>query len=259
MLGLSNSLTSLGYVAEGWYSGASVRLDGIDDYVEFTDSAVLTPQGSGFSFSIWVKFNTGATANQRIMSKRPTSGSTGIEWSFQTSSASKARFLVYFGSNTSNKLRFDMSLVLSHSTWYNIIVAWDLSKNSDTGITGWINGTEYAGGTPNSTYIGYSGTEDVEDGEEPVRVGRSVNNYGGGHFDEISFYADKIDNTLAQEIYNGGFPANRLSDTHVTFYSRMGENINSIDDSLVEERNSQLIKGQMINGASIDTGSYAGE
>jgi len=43
MLGLGNSLTSSGYSAEGWYSGASIRLDGADDYVEFDDFDGFTP------------------------------------------------------------------------------------------------------------------------------------------------------------------------------------------------------------------------
>ena len=262
MLGLGNSLISSGYSAEGWYSGASIRLDGTDDFVEFTDSGVFTPgtnSASGFSFSIWVRFlGTAGTSGQRIMSKRPTSGSSGIEWAFQTNSASKPRFLVYFGSNTSNRVRFDMNATLSHSTWYNIIVAWDLSKNDSSGITGWVNGTEYAGGTAASTYLGYSGSEDVEDGTEPLRVGRSINTYGAGHVDELSFYDYQLDETAATNIYGDGVPSNRVNDDGLIFYSRMGENIDA-SDKLVDERAPGVIAGTMNNGASIDTGVYAGQ
>ena len=262
MLGLGNSLTSSGYSAEDWYSGASIRLDGTDDFVEFTDSSSFTPganSASGFSFSIWVRFlSTIGTSNQRIMSKRPTSGSSGIEWAFQTNSASKPRFLVFFGSSTGNKIRFDMNATLSHSTWYNIIVAWDLSKNDNTGITGWVNGTEYAGGTAASTYIGYSGSDNVENGGEPLRVGRSINTYGGGHVDELSFYNYQVDSTAAANIYNDGVPANRILDDGLIFYSRMGENIDALDN-LVDERAPGVVLGSMKNGAGIDVDAYAGQ
>ena len=262
MLGLGNSLISSGYNAEGWYSGASIRLDGTDDFVEFTDSGVFTPganSASGFSFSIWVRFlGTVGTAGQRIMSKRPTSGSSGIEWAFQTNSSSKPRFLAFFGSNTGNKIRFDMNVTLSHSTWYNIIVAWDLSKNDNTGITGWVNGTEYAGGTDASTYLGYSGSEDMEDGTEPLRVGRSINTYGAGHFDELSFYDYQLNNTAAGNIYNDGVPANRVNDDGLTFYCRMGENIDA-SDKLINERSPGVTPGSMKNGAGAVTDAYAGQ
>lgn len=262
MLGLGNSLISPSYSAEDWYSGASIRLDGTDDFVEFTDSNVFTPganSASGFAFSIWVRFlETVGTAGQRIISKRPTSGSSGIEWAFQTSSASKPRFLAYFGSNTGNKIRFDMNATLSHSTWYNVIVSWDLSKNDSSGITGWVNGTQYAGGTAASTYLGYSGAEDMENGPEPLRVGRSINTYGGGHFDELSFYDYQVGPTAAANIYNDGAPVNRVNDDGLTFYCRMGENIDG-SDKLIDERAPGVIAGSMKNGAGEDTSVYAGE
>jgi len=260
MLGLGNSLISSGYNAEGWYSGASIRLDGTDDYVEFDDFDGFTPganSASGFSFSVWVRFDGGVgTSGQRIMSKRPTSGSSGIEWAFQTNSSSKPRFLVYFGSSTSNKVRFDMNATLNHSTWYNIIVAWDLSTNDSSGITGWVNGTEYAGGTAASTYLGYSGSEVVENGTEPLRIGRSINAYGGGHYDEISIYDYQLGATQAAAIYNDGAPADRAGDDGLAFYSRMGENLS--DGNPVDEKNPSL-GGKLVNDATVDTGSYAGE
>tara|TARA_R100001443_G_scaffold93596_2_gene100186 strand:- start:484 stop:1269 length:786 start_codon:yes stop_codon:yes gene_type:complete len=259
MLGLGNSLTSSGYSAEGWYSGASIRLDGADDYVEFDDFDGFTPganSASGFSFSVWVRFNGSVgTSGQRIMSKRPISGSSGIEWAFQTSAASKPRFLVYFGSDTSNRLRFDMNVTLGHSTWYNIIVAWDLSKNDSSGITGWVNGVEYAGGTAASTYLGYSGVENVENGTEPLRIGRSVNVYGGGNYDEISMYDHQISAIHAAAIYNDGAPADRINDNGLTFYSRMGENLSG--GNPVNERDVS-VSGKLVNNATVETESYAG-
>ena len=260
MLGLGNSLISSGYNEDGWYSGASMRLDGTDDYIEFSDFDGFTPgagSAAGFSFSVWVKFDGSiGTAGQRIISKRPLSGSDGNEWAFQTNANSKPRFLVYFGNNISNKVRFDMQVTLSHSTWYNLIVAWDLSTNDNTGITGWVNGTEYAGGTAASTYLGYSGSDNVENGTQPLRIGRSVNSYGGGNYDEISIYDYQLGATEAAAIYNDGAPADRTGDDGLVFYSRMGENLNSGD--LVDERNPS-VGGKLINNAAVDTGSYAGE
>ena len=51
----------------------SLDFDGVDDYVDFGDASVFTPNTSGanrgFSISFWIKLPSGGTANKKILAK----------------------------------------------------------------------------------------------------------------------------------------------------------------------------------------------
>ncbi|MEK6909734.1 MAG: LamG domain-containing protein [Candidatus Aenigmatarchaeota archaeon] len=169
--------------ATGIYANA-IQLDGINDYVNASDSASINLTWNVLTFSVWVNFNgtasTGTT--QRIISKTAGSGSEQYELLYTSDSFT----------NTPNRFRFDIrnstALVslytnetfASTNTWYHVAGVYN-----STHVIIFVNGREKNSSVHTGAIAGRA---------SDVNIGRLAT--GGENFngtiDEVRIYNESL-------------------------------------------------------------------
>ncbi len=101
-------------------SGNAIQLDGIDDYVNVSDSASINATSSNITLTAWVKLNgtTGTDTTGRIISKTAGSGSEQYELLYTTSSPNRFRFDVKTSSGLVSL--YTNETFTTTNTWYHV-------------------------------------------------------------------------------------------------------------------------------------------
>ena len=206
------------------YSNYSFNFDGIDDYIDCSDSDDFSfgngTTDSPFSVSFWLNVNA-FTTNFGIIAKDY--DGSNREWTIgQFSASNKIRFLLK-NNGGGNQQSIDSTTTLSTGQWYHIACTYDGSggSNAADGLTIYINGTaETPTNIVKQTYTAMANTTapltigEYQTGGTPLGV--------NGKIDEVSIYSSELNSTQVSDIFNGGEPTT-ITGGAVAHW-RMGEN-----------------------------------
>jgi len=165
------------------------RFDGINDYVEITDSSGTLPQNEDFTVSAWVKGSeTGAT---NIVGRQSGSNFNGWYLGTDNSPAGHARLLVR---GTSSNIELESGVDVSDNSWHHVVGTYDKSTNEAK--------IYVDGSLANST------TTDPGDftGSSNVIVGAREDNsrHYDGDIDEVGIWNRVLSSSEVADLYNSG-------------------------------------------------------
>jgi len=212
-LGQTGISTSTGAApAPTFQFGNALSFDGVNDDVTFTSSVDKPALTSGFSFSMWVRFDS----------------ALGNEWILGSSVAANTWFridssLVLFRSRATGAATTVWSVpAFSTGTWYHVAVSLVNTVNEL-----WVNGTKYTGDTDNYD------NETLSFDKIGVAGGSS---YGQFVIDELAMKSGAgLTQQDVDDLYNGGlgqFATDVI--TNPDIYYRLngsGTDTTAIDDS----------------------------
>lgn len=104
-------------------NNGSIVFNGVNNYVEVTNSNNLNITGSSITVSVWVKFNNTGNYKTIFVKDAPSSNSTGYQ--IYISNTEKSRW----GISTTSGFNFMFGSTLSTNTWYNIVGTYDGTTN----------------------------------------------------------------------------------------------------------------------------------
>jgi len=177
-----------------------------NEYLSIADNADLSTAGTSFTFSVWVYLDS-IGVSRTIFAK--TDYSTQNSYQLSTGSDNKPNFYV-----TANNGAWDGSIqsstALSASTWYFIVVWYDIAANQ--------LGLQLNNGTADT--VSYS--SGVVDNADPFMIGTDY--YGGtgslwnGRIDEVGIWKRILTSAEIATVYNGGagcdYPFTACEATH---------------------------------------------
>jgi hypothetical protein len=164
--------------------------DGTNDYVDLGDN--FDNDGSQtMSYSFWVNFNN-TTSNRTIFGKYL---SGQILQGLSQQSNSTILFTIQ-RTYPSNMLRVSTVNTFSVSTWYNVVVTYDGSKNA-SGVKIYINNVEATYNIVSDNFTGNSSNSGS------FKIGHSFG-YFYGKIDDFSIWNRVITPTEVGELYNSG-------------------------------------------------------
>jgi hypothetical protein len=189
-------------VAGNGDGGTAIDFDGVDDYIEVAHSdAYLLDNGS---LSFWF-YSDNLSGHHGLVSKDSLNLDTGGHLHVYTDgSVLKARLQ---STSTSYEVQ---STGLSTGTWYHVVVSW-----GSGGLKLFRDGVE----RDTDSYTGGLGTTSGDIGNyEPMVFGACiwnsgdltaspVENYFDGRIDDVRIYDQGLDESQADELYNGGEPS----------------------------------------------------
>jgi len=213
MFGLTLGATSSsgGGVAAAFDFENALQLDGVNDYVNFTEQ---TYASTVFSASFWIRY-TNVRSNNIIFG----SDSNTFKY-FRLDS--ETQFSMRTRSSSSTIDTFTVP-ALANGTWYHIAVSLDNGTNLL-----WLNGTQY---TSNSS-VNYAA--------ENIAVGRiggrsNTTQMTEAIIDDFIIQSTVLDQTEVASIYNSGagnLPTTVFSSSDVYFkFNESGEGVTSAADS----------------------------
>jgi len=255
-LGLSLSLPSIKTVSASAFKNLySLNFDGVDDYVDFGDKDIFTPNYSGanrgMSWSFWVK--AADITQQRMFSKGGLfySGSNKYEYLITTNFANKVKINIYGGGTVSIDMRLILNTVLTDDTWFHIAFTWNLgSTNAD--LIGYINGVKHSVADGNATWSLAGTWSPVQNTLNPLYMGRDISNYGEAILDEVAIFDDNLSTAKVQSIYNSGTPTDLSGEQYLIGYWRNGDTAGPSVFPTIEDYSSQSNDGTMTNMTSGD-------
>lgn len=228
-----------------------VDLDGVNDQVTVADNDVLTPNNSGadrgFTVSTWVYYKaTSNPARGAWLFDKSTefySGAYRYEWKLNSGFDEKPFLRVYSGDNVNIYLSFKLDLTPSHSTWYNLIFAWNLG----TGTGDWkafVNGVKKTHGD-GATHSSSGTWGSVVNGNNTLRIGSNGSNkFLNGKMDEIAIFDDYISDSDAAALYNSGEPGDATEIDYLVAYWKFNEGAGtSVTDSSSNSNTATLVSG----------------
>jgi hypothetical protein len=205
----------------------SLDFDGVDDYVDLGDKAIFTPNDSGanrgFSVSFWIKFNTGATASESIISKdgRFYSGSNHFEWKIWTRFNSQMRMQVYSGDNSAIYMYFNIDTTLVAGQWYHIAYTWDLGSTAASWAA-YLDGVQCTNGS-GGTFASSGVWASVSNTDNRLEFSKWQSAYGELKFDEVALFDDALSQAAVVNIFNSGVPTDLSGDSYLLGYWRNGD------------------------------------
>jgi hypothetical protein len=167
--------------SSGFEFANALSFDGVNDDVTFTSSVEKPALTSGFSFSMWVRFDS----------------ALGNEWILGTTTSSNMWFridstLVIFRSRSSGAATTIWTVpAFSTGTWYHVAVSLVNTVNEL-----WINGTKYTGDADNYDNENLSFN----------KIGRAAGTYYGQFvIDEFAMQSGEgLSQADVDALYNGG-------------------------------------------------------
>lgn len=158
--------------AQSKFGGASMVLDGTNDYVDWADAEELRFGTGDFTVEFWVRLTAlPATASgSGLIGKRSNSGNTANAWCIllPTSGSGALAFQEITASGSTNNA---FGGTLSTATWYHIAV----SRSGST-VRGYVDGVQQ---------LSYSTTANFDGTGETLKVGRNGSGYLNGYMEEI--------------------------------------------------------------------------
>ncbi|MBI2545444.1 MAG: LamG domain-containing protein [Candidatus Aenigmarchaeota archaeon] len=206
---VNNGTLSNGAVWASSIAGNSIQFDGLDDYVNASNSNSLDISGTGLTLAAWVKINNtaGTGTTERIISKTSGDGSEQYELLYTSDShgvPNKFRLDV----KTSNGLvSVYTATTYTSGTWIHVA-----GRYNNSYIAIFINGTEVNGASQSGSISSTSSEVDIG----RLATGGQLFN---GTIDEVRIYNTNISTSEIQSI--GSLPptVNILPDENITAIS----------------------------------------
>tara|TARA_R110002012_G_scaffold162825_2_gene325154 strand:- start:230 stop:1030 length:801 start_codon:yes stop_codon:yes gene_type:complete len=256
-LGLSLSLPSIKTGGASAFKNLySLDFDGVDDYVDFGDQDIFTPNNSGgnrgMSFSYWAKLPN--IASQTLIAKSGVfySGAYHYEYRLRTNFAGKP-FITFYGNDNASifvKILLDTPIVVN--TWTHIAFTWNLgSTNAD--LIGYINGVKHSAADGNATFSSGGTWSAVVNTLNTLYQGKDGGaSFGGGKLDEFAIFDDNLSTAKVQAIYNSGTPTDLSGEQYLIGYWRNGDTAGTSVYPTIEDYSSEGNDGTMTNMTSGD-------
>ena len=264
-LKLGMSLTSSNKPrAAGFVNEYSLDFDGTNDYVDFGDATVFTPNGSlagrGFSIGLWLKTTDATTVgfppnNIFLLGKSNTLGGN-TEYTMQIQSTGKISLTLVGnggGAPFDPSARLTTSTALNDGNWKHIIFTWDLgSPVTTSNFKVYVNGSQDTSAT-----IFTSGTlTSVKNGLAPLTLATTgvgpFSSYLEGKLDEVFIVDDALSSSQVTDIYNGGTPIDMTTINHLVGWWRNGDPTGTGAFPTIVDASSNSNDGTMTNMASGD-------
>ena len=229
----------------------SLDFDGVDDYVDFGDESVFTPNASGsdkgFSISFWIKLPSGGTSSQKILAKSDffSAGAYRYEYNLRTSSASKVNMIFYGGDDANIKQNLVIDTALVADTWYHLAFTFNL-EDASTSIVGYLDGSQKTNGS-GATYGSLGTWAAVSNTVAPLQIGRVASNFGALKLDEIALFDTVLSAGAVTSIYNAGTPTDLSSQVDLLGYWRNGDTAGTSVYPTIKDDSSNSNDGTMIN------------
>jgi len=183
--GFSNSgvYNGVQYQQTGKYN-YGLGFDGVDDFVNVSDSSSLTISDNSISIETWFKINELPEPSGAMMFVKRHSGGNGFALQYANSSG------VYRLKFTVNANNLYENIVLENDMWYHLVAVYDGSNQIM-----YLNGTALSGGIAYSSAIG-----NANDNAYIGQAGTGVS-YLNGYLDEVIIYDDALTPMEVNERY----------------------------------------------------------
>ncbi|NOQ38534.1 DUF2341 domain-containing protein, partial [archaeon] len=165
-----------------------IEFDGIDDAITVADDPSLDGFTSGFTVSVWVKYDALNTAY--IVSKYDTANEQRA-WILKQQNSSEARIYVCADGITAKISSFSFSP--QTDTWYQMVGVWESNENP----TLYVNGE-------NQSVISYGDiVSSINDSTSPLRIGSSYlgNSVVNGTVDEVRIWNRSLSASEIRQLY----------------------------------------------------------
>ena len=203
----------------------SVQFDGITAYASTAGDVTELHGLTEFSLSLWVKFDTLASAAM-IINKfiyHSTSGLRQAGWGLYPSAGDMWFLLAPTITDTANDYYRAQGFTWSTGTWYHIVVTYDGTESLANKIK------LYQNTVVETTFItSASLASSMTNSTAPVTMGNwSVGTVGldwpfGGYLDEVAIFDTVLSPSDITAIYNSGVPADLASYSPINWW-RMGD------------------------------------
>ena len=215
--GTSNNMTSANLVTSDLtrsipYSSYSMDFDGTDDYINIPYNANITPQTGNFSISAWI--NSDNLSGWHPIWSTLNLSSSGKNVALHTYD-DKVRATV--GGSTDNPsyggswaLLLDSTQSLTTSTWFHIVVTYNMSGNAQIYING---NADNSGPIENPQTSWDTGARCIGEGE----------GLWNGKISNLSIYSSVLTQDQVLTIYNGGVPNDISSLSPASWWSLAGD------------------------------------
>jgi len=189
-----------GLTTSAWYNGlsgkynSSLNFDGVDDYMERTGFAFLTPP---YTLSAWIKPSSlGIGSYYAIITRGGLwADNTNYDFGIRCASASNCKLYLYWRNGSSLNGTEITSSAITAGQWIHVATTIDSSYNFQL----FVNGTS----------IGTSSGSAPTDGSQALRIGawsgtQLTSNYFPGQIDDVRIYNYTLTNTQVKNMYNNG-------------------------------------------------------
>jgi len=171
-------------------SGAALSFDGVNDYVEVSDSPSLNPSGD-FSAEVWFNANT-ITSWQGVISKLTNVNYGGGKgWNIQIGTAQNIASLMADSSGHWVYLKTDWTP--STHTWYHVVLVHHSNNTNELYVNGNLEATN---------------THEIAFTSNPFQIGKFYTNkndfYFNGIIDEVRIYNRALTPDEIQQHYQAG-------------------------------------------------------
>ena len=196
------------------YNNSWLSFDGVNDYVDVSDTELQSSSESNLTISIWAympRNKTNTEWENTVNSSKLfwiEDDTPGLQYSRTGGGVHRLRFIVK--NQTANSIdALEYNYVYPINEWHNIV-----GRLEGTNMTIWLDGVLVANNT--------SSTLNVHQTTPDIRIGKDDNNrYWLGDIDEVRYYNQSLSDVQITEIYNSGRIANASlpSDGLVLWYS----------------------------------------
>jgi hypothetical protein len=226
----------------------SIKLDGIDDYIDFGDSDDFSfgdgATDSPFSISAWI--NMDDATRFRIASKFDSASNS--EYIFTVSGSDLLSVNLYDNSEIAFIGRkYNTALTSYQGQWIHVACTYD-GTSSSSGIKLYLNGSKVDDIDSNSG--SYTAMENTT---QPFYIGRQGATYtADGKIDEVAIFNVELTGPQVAAIYNGGTPNNILPLSPV-LWSRFESLTTSGGVVTTADSSGNGLTGTVKNGAVLST------
>lgn len=231
----------------------SLEFDGINDYVDFGDSADYhhdNGSASLFSVSIWVKITSSTNGDDTFISKYDY-GANKREWRISVDASQNIKFAS--SSNGTDALTATSSNALDNNRWYHIVLAYNgVFPKAINRPAIYLDSVKQS--------LSFSGTQPAQINEDdaPLTVGCMLNSGNAAstppaNVSEATFYNAVLSASQVKTLYNGREPYNHkegVASSNLTAWWRMGDGLENAAGTTIYDASSNTNNGTVTNMAA---------
>lgn len=203
--GLGNNGTAIGANCSSVISGrffSACSFDGIDDFINITNSESINITGSSITLEAWVNMKDAAKNNQRILTKGNNANDIQLDLRFDGTTGR----LLFGLKNSTRVTNLSSATALSNNVWYHITAVYD-----GTNMKIYLNGGEDASTTQTGAIVGTT---------LPIILGAHSGaspEYLNGSIDEVAIYNRSLSASEVEEHFHRGLKRIGLQSTAYRF------------------------------------------